>query len=356
MSPLLEAVDLVKHFQVRGDVPFLSKTVHAVDGISFAIEPDRSIGIVGESGSGKTTIARCLVRLYKPTSGDVLLGGENISTRSGVRQLRKRVQMVFQDPGGSLNPKFTAQRIIQESLLHLRVARRREMKTMAVELLRQVGIQPSDCKKLPHQFSGGQQQRIAVARALAPKPDVLILDEPTSALDLSLQAQIIGMLVALRKDLGLTYVLITHDLAVVRQLCDQLLVMYLGKPVEAGPAPQILSHPQHPYSRALIGSVLKPDPSGRDLEPPLRGEIPSPTAPPSGCRFHPRCPECMEICRTVDPEPRAYGEITGWCHLFEGGRRRSTEAREIGLEKNVETSSEPSVSGEPRGKKGEIDA
>ncbi len=319
MSPLLEAVNLVKHFQVKGDVPFLSKTVHAVDGISFSIEPDRSLGIVGESGSGKTTIARCLVRLYKPTAGDVCLEGKSISTRAGIRQLRKRVQMVFQDPGGSLNPKFSAERIIRESLLHLRVAKRREMRSMAVELLRQVGIQPSDSKKLPHQFSGGQQQRIAVARALAPRPDVLILDEPTSALDLSLQAQIIGMLVALRKDLGLTYALITHDLAVVRQLCDQLLVMYLGKPVESGPAPLILSGPQHPYSKALIGSVLRPDPETRDLEAPLHGEIPSPTAPPSGCRFHPRCPECMPICSVEEPIPWQVGEATIWCHLFSDG-------------------------------------
>ncbi len=319
MPPLLEAVDLVKHFQVTGDIPFVSKTVHAVDGINFSIEPDRSLGIVGESGSGKTTIARCLVRLYKPTSGAVRLKGQSISTRAGVHDLRKRVQMVFQDPGGSLNPKFSAERIIRESLLHLGVAKRREMHTMAIELLRQVGIQPSDRKKLPHQFSGGQQQRIAVARALAPMPEILILDEPTSALDLSLQAQIIRMLVALRNDLGLTYVLITHDLAVVRQLCDQLLVMYLGKPIEYGPAAEVLSYPKHPYSKALIGSVLKPDPNTRDLEPPLHGEIPSPTSPPPGCRFHPRCPECMEICRSVDPAARVHGGITTWCHLFDDG-------------------------------------
>jgi oligopeptide/dipeptide ABC transporter ATP-binding protein len=320
VTSLLEAVDLVKHFQVKGDVPFAAKTVHAVDGISFSVETDRSVGIVGESGSGKTTIARCLVRLYRPTSGSVLLEGKSISSRAGVRQLRRRVQMVFQDPGGSLNPKFTAERIIRESLLHLKVARRRDMRSLAIELLRQVGIQPSDSRKLPHQFSGGQQQRIAVARALAPKPDVLILDEPTSALDLSLQAQIIGMLVGLRKELGLTYALITHDLAVVRQLCDELLVMYLGKPVESGPAPRILSVPQHPYSRALIGSVLRPDPSSRDLTAPLRGEIPSPTAPPPGCRFHPRCPNCMPMCRGVEPKPQTVGDVSVWCHLFAEAR------------------------------------
>ena len=317
MPALLEAVDLVKHFSVKGDVPLLSKTVHAVDGISFSIEPDRSIGLVGESGSGKTTIARCLVRLYRPTSGDVLLDGKSVYRRAGLHALRQRVQMVFQDPGGSLNPRFSAERIIRESLLHLGVARRRDRGAMAVELLRQVGIQPSDVRKLPHQFSGGQQQQIAVARALAPKPDVLVLDEPTSALDLSLQAQIIALLVHLRDELGLSYALITHDLAVVRQLCDQLLVMYLGKPVESGPAPLILSRPSHPYSRALIGSILRPDPSTRDLAPPLRGEIPSPTSPPPGCRFHPRCSRCMPVCRTDEPLPRSVGAAEVWCHLFD---------------------------------------
>jgi len=318
MTPLLEAIDLVKHFSVKGDIPLLAKTVHAVDGISFSIEPDRSIGIVGESGSGKTTIARCLVRLYRPTSGDVRLEGRSVFGRAGLKDLRRRVQMVFQDPGGSLNPRFSAERIIRESLLHLRIARRKELRSLAVELLQQVGIQPSDVRKLPHQFSGGQQQRIAIARALAPRPDVLILDEPTSALDLSLQAQIIALLRALRRDLGLTFTLITHDLAVVRQLCDHLLVMYLGKSVEMGPAADVLSGPQHPYSQALIGSVLHPDPKTRDIVAPLRGEIPSPTAPPNGCRFHPRCPKCMPICRVKEPEPHQIGEPTVWCHLFSG--------------------------------------
>ena len=317
MTVLLEAVNLVKHFSVKGDVPFRTKTVHAVDGVSFIIEEaDRSIGIVGESGSGKTTIARCLVRLYRPTAGDVLLRGRSIQRHVGLRELRRSVQMVFQDPGGSLNPRFSAKRIICESLLHLGVGRGRELQHIAIELLEQVGIRPSDAQKLPHQFSGGQQQRIAIARALAPKPDVLVLDEPTSALDLSLQAQIIALLVSLRQELDLSYALITHDLAVVRQLCDQLLVMYSGKPVELGETANILTNPLHPYSKALIGSVLHPDPTGRDIEPPLHGEIPSPTSPPPGCRFHPRCSRRLPACQTVAPEVHLVNTRNVWCHLY----------------------------------------
>jgi len=324
MTPLLEAVALVKHFSVKGDVPFQAKTVHAVDGISFAICHDRSIGIVGESGSGKTTIARCLVGLDRPTTGDVLLDGRSILRRAELHNLRKRVQMVFQDPGGSLNPRFSAERIICESLLHLGVSRGRERKRMAIELLEQVGLRPSDVQKLPHQFSGGQQQRIAIARALAPKPDALVLDEPTSALDLSLQAQIITLLTGLRQEFDLTYALITHDLAVVQQLCDQLLVMYLGKPVELGAAASILSNPLHPYSQALIGSILHPDPAMRDTKPPLRGEIPSPMNPPTGCRFHTRCPQRSPVCEMVDPKAQLVNGREIWCHLYGTDRPRET--------------------------------
>jgi len=187
------------------------------------------------------------------------------------------------------------------------------------ELCQQVGIPESEIKKLPHQLSGGQQQRIAIARALAPKPDVLILDEPTSALDLSLQAQIIALLVELRQDLGLAYAFITHDLSVVRQLCNKLLVIYLGKPVEMGQTATVLRTPRHPYSQALIGSVLHPDPTTRDSRQPLHGEIPSPTDPPTGCRFHLRCPKCMEICPREDPAPQCENGVTVYCHLFSDG-------------------------------------
>lgn len=317
MRELLRVDRLVKHFAVKGDLPLVTKTVHAVDGVSFAIGPNESIGVVGESGSGKTTLARCVMALDRPTSGDVRVHGESIFGRRGQRNLRRNVQMVFQDPGGSLNPRFSIQRIIQEPLVHLVRLPRKERRSMAEALLEQVGISSTDMGQLPHQFSGGQQQRIAIARALVPKPKVLILDEPTSALDLSLQAQIIELLFELRRELDLSYVLITHDLSVVRQLCDTLLVIYLGRPVELGPTDRVLDAPRHPYSQALIGSVLIANPASRDTTPPLRGEIPSPTDPPSGCRFHPRCPHLMDVCSVHDPGERNVNGTSIWCHLFD---------------------------------------
>jgi len=317
MAELLCVENMVKHFPVRGDIPFLSKRVHALDGISFSLRANGSIGLVGESGSGKTTLARCIMKLERPDSGDVLLDGRSIYRRFGAEELRRRVQMVFQDPGGSLNPRFSAEKVVKESLLHLGKATRQEVRVRVSELFRQVGMRESDVKKLPHQFSGGQQQRIAIARALAPGPDILILDEPTSALDLSLQAQIITLLDTLRGDLGLSYVLITHDLSVVRQVCDELLVMYLGRPVECGVTDRILRDPKHPYSQALIGSILHPDPQTRDDRAPLGGEIPSAIAPPPGCRFHPRCPNRLDVCLKSEPEPTLLGDgATVFCHLY----------------------------------------
>jgi len=315
-SPLLHVQGLVKHFNVKGDLPLVTKTVHALDGIDFTLDPNGSIGVVGESGSGKTTLARCMMSLYRPTGGDVKVQGQSIYRRWGRRQLLRNVQMVFQDPGGSLNPRFSAERSIIEPLIHLARMPRGDRSAAAHALFELVGIRSSDIRKLPHQFSGGQQQRIAIARAIAPRPEILILDEPTSALDLSLQAQVIALLMQLREELGLAYVLITHDLSVVRQLCDQLLVMYLGKPVELGPTAQVLDHPSHPYSKALIGSVLVPDPSKRDISTPLKGEIPSPTAPPPGCRFHPRCPQALEICSEDPPGARWVEGVETWCHLY----------------------------------------
>jgi len=317
MTPLLEVKGLVKHFSVKGDLPLRTKTVHAVDGIEFSLTADESVGIVGESGSGKTTVVRCVMGLYKPTAGDVRLHGESVFASGEKRRLLRHVQLVFQDPGGSLNPRFTAEQIINEPLVHLTKVSKAGRKAAVRELFQQVGMRDSDLRKLPHQFSGGQQQRIAIARALAPKPEVLILDEPTSALDLSLQAQIISLLVRLREEFDLSYVLITHDLAVVRQLCDRLLVMYLGMPAEMGPTEAVLDRPKHPYSRALIGSVLVPDPSLRDPVPPLKGEIPSPTNPPAGCRFHPRCSRKLAICQERAPTPQRVGNTEVWCHLFD---------------------------------------
>jgi len=299
---ILKSINLVKHFSVKGDLPLQSKTVHALDGISFSVGSNDCLGVVGESGSGKTTLARCIMRLIEPTEGDVKLDGKSIFTKAGEKELRRNVQIVFQDPQGSLNPRFSIGRVLREPLTHLSDIPKCDHEKKVSALLEQVGLHPSDAEKLPHQFSGGQQQRIAIARALAPEPRVVVLDEPTSALDVSLQAQVINLLVRLGEEFDVAYILITHDLSVVRQLCDELLVIYLGRAVEKGSTPKILSSPNHPYSKALMESVLLPDPSTRDEEAPVRGEIPSPIDPPSGCRFHTRCSEKMDICDRDDPK------------------------------------------------------
>jgi oligopeptide/dipeptide ABC transporter ATP-binding protein len=315
VTPLLKVQNLVKEFRVKGDLLF-SKTVHAVSGISFTLMPGQSIGIVGESGSGKTTVARCIMGLSPPTAGEILFKETSIySNHSALKEMRRNVQMVFQDPVGSLNPRFSVDRILRESLIHCDVAPRRDLNRMVQDLLDQVGMTESERKKLPHQLSGGQQQRVSIARALAPRPNVLVLDEPTSALDVSLQAQIVNLLRDLRRELGLAYILITHQFSIVRQLCDVLLVMYLGKPMEMGPTAEIINRPRHPYSRALIGSIPLPDPSRRINTPPLTGEIPSPINPPSGCWFHPRCPQATEICSRDGPLSQQTDGVTVWCHL-----------------------------------------
>ena len=315
MIPLLEVQNLVKEFRVKGDRLF-SKTVHAVNGVSFTLMPGQSLGIVGESGSGKTTVARCIMGLYRPNAGDILFNARSIfRDRSRLKEMRRTVQMVFQDPAGSLNPRFSVERILRESLVHCDAPSSRDLDVAILDLLSQVGMTESERKKLPHQLSGGQQQRVSIARSLAPKPSVLVLDEPTSALDVSLQAQIVNLLRDLRQELGLAYILITHQFSIVRQLCDVLLVMYLGKPMEMGPTAGIINQPRHPYSRALIGSIPFPDPSRRIDAPPLKGEIPSPLNPPSGCWFHPRCPQAMEICSRDAPASQRINGVTVWCHL-----------------------------------------
>lgn len=312
---MLEVKDLVMHFRVAGDLPFVPRVVHAVDGISFDVDSGKTVGIVGESGSGKTTVARCVLALYRPTQGDVLLEGKSIfKSRQALRRLRRTVQAVFQDPAGALNPRFTVGRTIAEVLRFAGPKERRERRRMIPQLLEQVGLHESLAQKLPHQLSGGQQQRVSVARALATEPRILVLDEPTSALDVSLQAQIVNLLTDLRERLGLGYILITHELSIIRQLSEWLIVMYLGKPAEIGPTGAVITSPRHPYTRALIASVLVPDPA-RQWEPPaLLGEIPSPTKPPSGCRFHTRCPSAKPLCGELEPQAQAFSGTQVWCH------------------------------------------
>jgi len=307
VSPLLEVRDLAVRFATRDGA------LRAVDGVSFELEEGSTLGLVGESGCGKSTIARCLVGLERPASGSIRLGGVEIAGLSARAWLphRRRIQMVFQDPGGSLDPRQRVASIVAEPLAIHRRGTRSMRLARAFELLEQVGLAPEHAERLPHELSGGQKQRVAIARALALEPDVLVCDEPTSALDATVQAKILRLLQELQERLGIAIVFISHDLAVVREVCRTVVVLYLGKIVEIGPVAELFADPRHPYTRALLSAVLAPDPeieAGRERIV-LAGDPPSPVDPPSGCSFHPRCPERGNVpgnrCETEMPRLRA---------------------------------------------------
>jgi len=310
-GPLLAAEGLVKHFPVRtGLFGRASASVRAVDGVSFAVQAGRTFAIVGESGCGKSTVARLLLRLIEPDAGTLRVDGEDMlaADAAGLRRLRGRIQLVFQDPYGSLNPRMSAGDALAEPLLlhdAVPAARRAERVN---ELLSLVGLRPDAARRHPHEFSGGQRQRLAIARALAAGPKVVVCDEPVSALDVSIQAQILNLLADLQRALGLAYVFISHDLAVVRQIASDVGVMYLGRFIETGPAAVVLGAPRHPYTRALLAAVPVPDPSVRGREPAIGGDVPSPLAPPPGCRFNTRCPHADDRCRTDAPPLEAAGD------------------------------------------------
>jgi oligopeptide/dipeptide ABC transporter ATP-binding protein len=306
-EPLLAAYDLVKHFPVARGVVFQRglRQVHAVDGVSFEIQRGATLGLVGESGSGKSTVARLVTRLLEPTSGRILYDGRDITRLSGrrLRSLRRDLQIVFQDPEASLNPRRTVGAIVAEPLRVQGIGSRAERRRRARELLEIVGLNPEHYNRYPHEFSGGQRQRIGIARALITTPKLVVADEPVSALDVSIQAQILNLLKDLQSDFDLTYLFIAHDLNVVRHVSDEVAVMYLGKIVERAQADELVTRPVHPYTEALLSAVPHLDtrrstPSRRVL---LRAEPPSPTAPPPGCRFHTRCRYATEICRTIEP-------------------------------------------------------
>ncbi|MEA2150153.1 MAG: peptide/nickel transport system ATP-binding protein [Solirubrobacteraceae bacterium] len=318
---LVEVRDLVKHFPLRrGVVRRGSAIVHAVDGVSFDVRAGETLGVVGESGCGKTTTARLMLRLVDPTSGSIAFAGEDITRVSGSRlkALRRDMQMVFQDPYSSLNPRQSVGAILAEPFAIHGLARGEGERRRAVqELMEHVGLNPEHYNRYPHEFSGGQRQRIGVARAIALRPRLVVADEPVSALDVSIQAQILNLLRALQRELGLTIVFIAHDLAVVRHMCDRIAVMYLGKVVELASADELYARPQHPYTAALLSAVPIPDPSvrGRAREI-LGGDLPSPSAPPAGCRFHTRCPRAVPgHCDVVAPplEPKPDGGLAA-CH------------------------------------------
>jgi len=323
-APLVEVRGLVKHFPgARGFLGLgRGAVVRAVDGVSFTIVPGRTLGLVGESGCGKTTVGRSMLRLIEPDAGQVTIGGQQVLTLGGreLRALRRRMQIVFQDPYGSLNPRMTVRQALAEPLAIHRLARGAAAERRISALLEEVGLDPSFAKSYPHELSGGQRQRVGIARALSVEPQFLVLDEPVSALDVSVQAQVLNLLAELQQHRRLTYLFIAHDLAVVKHIADDVAVMYLGRIVEAAPAPSLYAGPRHPYTTALLSAVPVPDPRAQHPRIVLPGEVPSPAAPPPGCPFHPRCPHPKknERCRTEAPALRevAPGQLAA-CHFAE---------------------------------------
>ncbi|WP_193105526.1 ABC transporter ATP-binding protein [Brachybacterium sp. FME24] len=325
---LLEVRDLRMHFTRRsGMFRRHSTTVRAVDGVSFDMSEGETLGLVGESGCGKTSVGRSLIRTYAPTGGQVNYrrsDGDQVDLATlpgkALRPYRRELRMIFQDPFSSLNPRMTVRDIIAEPLRNNRTAHRRKVDEKVVDLLQIVGLRADYLDRYPHAFSGGERQRIVIARALSLDPRLVIADEAVSALDVSVRAQILELLVDLQADHGLTYLFISHDLAVVRYMCDRVAVMYVGKIVEIGQTGTVYSRPRHPYTRALLDSVPEPDPTRRNLltQEPLRGEVADPSDPPAGCSFNPRCPFAEEICRREEPELRTLDDGTqAACHFAE---------------------------------------
>ena len=297
---LVEVKDLKTHFPIKAGV--LSRTVgyvKAVDGVSFSIPAGKTLGLVGESGCGKTTVGRTLIRLLKPTAGTFTFDGQDVFLLPGdkMKQLRQDIQMMFQDPYGSLNPRMNVEQIVGEAMLVHRAASARKRRDKVVELMEKVGLSSEHLNRYPHEFSGGQRQRIGVARALALDPKFIICDEPVSALDVSIQSQIINLLQDLQVQFNLTYLFVAHDLAVVEHISDYVAVMYLGRIVEYADRDTLYAKPMHPYTRALLSAIPEPDPNRQKQRIVLGGEVPSPSNPPSGCPFHPRCPLAEEQCR-----------------------------------------------------------
>ncbi|AYF31696.1 dipeptide ABC transporter ATP-binding protein [Micromonospora sp. BL1] len=323
---IIEVRDLVKHYPVTRGVVFKKTIGHvkAVDGVSFDLKAGETLGVVGESGCGKSTLARVLMNLEKPTGGQVLYKGQDISKLSGgaLRRLRRQIQLVMQDPYTSLNPRMTVGDLIGEPFeIHPEVAPRGSRRSKVKELLDLVGLNPEHINRYPHQFSGGQRQRIGIARALALRPEVIVCDEPVSALDVSIQAQVMNLLEKLQAEFGLSYVFIAHDLSVVRHLSDRVAVMYLGKMVEVGTEDEIYERPTHPYTQALLSAVPVPDPTVRESKAIIRlqGDVPSPVSPPSGCRFRTRCWKAQDVCAQEVPllQIRPGSDHPSACHFAE---------------------------------------
>ena len=325
-TPMLELRDAARYFDVSR--PWLQRVIagegkrllRAVDGLNLSVPKGTTLSLVGESGCGKSTVARLAVGLYRPSAGQVVFDGRDLAEARAASDQRRRMQMIFQDPYASLNPRWRVRDIVAEPIRAFGLLPDRTAQEARVaELLTQVGLSPLDGHKFPHEFSGGQRQRISIARALSSNPEFLVCDEPTSALDVSVQAQILNLMKELQSRMGLTYLFISHNLAVVRQVSDRIGVMYLGRIAELAPAESLFRHPRHPYTRALMEAIPDLDMTGR-VRIPVGGEVPSPINPPTGCAFHPRCPLAGPRCKAERPELKPAGDAMVACHAVEEGR------------------------------------
>lgn len=320
-TPLLEVRDLKMHFPVRDGI-FMraSRFNRAVDGVSFSIAPGETLGLVGESGCGKSTLGRCITRLYKPSAGHILFQGQDISRLSAreLKPLRRDIQMIFQDPMESLNSRHTVGDILEEPLIVQKLGDGPARRQRVAQLLDLVGLPARSATRYPFEFSGGQRQRIGIARSIALNPKLIVCDEPVSALDVSIQSQILNLLIDLQQELKLSYLFIAHDLAVVKHISDRIAIMYLGKIVETGPGERIYRNPQHPYTQSLISAIPVPDPHHRSQRVVLSGDVPSPINPPAGCSFHTRCPRATALCSEQAPVLAVHDScdqgVTAACH------------------------------------------
>ena len=320
---LIKARDLHKYYSIKSGYLQPSKSLKALAGASFELYAGKTLAVVGESGCGKSTLARLLTMIEKPTSGQLSIDGIDVAIttdKSIKKQLRQSIQMVFQDPFGSLNPRQKIGNIIQEPLTINTNLSTNERHQKVLEMMELVGLRKEHFQRYPHMFSGGQRQRVAIARALILKPKVVVLDEPVSALDVSIQAQVINLLIELQQELGLAYVFISHDLSVVRHIADEILVMYLGKPVEQGPSEVIFNNPKHPYTQALLSATPSTNINIKRQRIKLTGELPSPINPPTGCAFNPRCQHAHKSCKISEPIMETYGESQAACLALDEGR------------------------------------